>query len=115
MVSPDQITRKFYNCFKTERTIFTQTIFGISTEAEREEHASFLLNRLLFLYFVQRKGFLNGDTDYLSKHLCSMQARRGRDTFYRHFLLRFFHEGLGNQARSPELQALLDEVPYLGE
>jgi Eco57I restriction-modification methylase len=115
MLSLDQVTRKFYNRFKTERTIFTRAIFGIPTEAEREEYASFLLNRLLFLTFVQKKGFLDSDTHYFFKHLCLMQERQGHDTFYRHFLLRFFHEGLGTQARSPELQALLGKVPYLGD
>jgi Eco57I restriction-modification methylase len=115
MLSLDQVTRKFYNCFKTERTIFTQAIFGIPTEAEREEYASFLLNRLLFLAFVQKKGFLDSDTHYFFKHLRLMQERQGYNTFYRHFLLRLFREGLGTQARSPELQALLGKVPYLGD
>src|SRR5947209_162963 len=115
MLSLDQNTGGFYSRFKTEHAIFTQAIFGIPAKTEREEYASFLLNRLLFLYFVQKKGFLDGDTHYLFKHLRLMQTRQGHNTFYRHFLLRLFHEGLAAQARSAELQALLGKVSYLGD
>src|SRR5689334_12153954 len=110
----DQIIRSFYNRFKTERSIFTDAIFGIPAQAEREEYASFLLNRLMFLYFIQKEGFLDGDAHYLSKHLGYMRERQGDDSFYRYFLLRLFHEGLDTRARSPELQTLLGSVPYLG-
>jgi len=86
MLSLAQVTSRFYNRFKAERTHFTDTILGIPAETEREEYASFLLNRLLFLYFVQKKGLLDSDTHYLFRHLCLMQERQGHDTFYRHFL-----------------------------
>jgi hypothetical protein len=34
-------------------------------------------------------------------------------SFYRYFLLRLFHEGLGSKARNPELDKLLGRIPYL--
>ena len=34
-------------------------------------------------------------------------------SFYRYFLLRLFHDGLGKQTRSPELEQLLGNIPYL--
>ena len=75
-----------------------------------------MLNRLMFVYFIQKKGFLDGDTDYLRNRLRMMQTRKGRDSFhsfYRHFLLRLFHEGLGGHPRTSELDELLGQVPYL--
>src|SRR5207247_4740785 len=72
--------------------------------------------RLMFVYFIQKKGFLDGDRKYLGTKLLLMQERNGKDkflSFYRHFLLRLFHEGLGQQSRSHELDALLGKVPYL--
>ena len=45
-----------------------------------------------------------------------VQTTYGSDqflTFYRHFLLRLFHEGLGDRKRTPELDDLLGAVPYL--
>src|SRR5207245_1507672 len=44
------------------------------------------------------------------------QDEKGQDkfySFYRYFLLRLFHEGLGNKARTAGLEKLLGRVPYL--
>ena len=57
----------------------------------------------MFVYFIQRKGFLDGDRDYLRNRLNRCQKEQGKDkfyTFYRYFLLRLFHEGFGNAARN---------------
>ena len=72
----------------------------------------------MFVYFVQKKGFLDDDRDYLRNRLKAVQRMRGQGrflSFYRHFLRRFFHEGLGQwpEARDPELAALIGRVPYL--
>ena len=50
-----------------------------------------MLNRLMFIYFIQKKGFLDGDPDYLRHRLQPVQEHKGKDkfhTFYRYFLLR---------------------------
>ncbi len=55
-------------------------------------------------------------TNYLRNRLKTVQAQHGSDkffTFYRHFLMRLFHEGLGQPTHSPELSALIGKVPYL--
>ena len=73
-------------------------------------------NRLMFIYFIQRKGFLNGDQHYLRNRLQQMQAEHGKDqfySFYRYFLLRLFHEGLGGKQRTQDLEKLLGRIPYL--
>jgi hypothetical protein len=72
-----------------------------------------LLNRLMFLYFIQQKGFLDGDTDYLAKRLQDMQVQGRVGCFYRDFLLRLFQDGLGAPECSAELTTLLGDVPYL--
>jgi hypothetical protein len=41
-----------------------------------------MLNRLMFVYFIQRKGFLDGDRDYLRNRLNRMRKEHGRDKFY---------------------------------
>jgi hypothetical protein len=75
-----------------------------------------MLNRLMFIYFVQKKGFLDGDTDYLRNRLSQLKAKNKGDkfySFYRVFLLRLFHEGLGGKGRKSELEKLIGRVPYL--
>jgi len=45
-----------------------------------------------------------------------VREQRGNNkflSFYRHFLLRLFHEGLGARSRTQELDSLLGKVPYL--
>lgn len=57
----ERLTRDFYRDFKT---IFDQVVVDISGE-EADPKALVLMSRILFLYFVQKKGWLEGKPDYL--------------------------------------------------
>lgn len=112
----ERVTKRFYDQFKAEHKAFLDFISGITEVADKEWYASLMLNRLMFIYFMQRKGFLNGERDYLRDRLARCQREKGQDkfySFYRYFLLRLFHEGLGGKARNPELDQLLGRIPYL--
>jgi hypothetical protein len=112
----ERVTKRFYDQFKAEHTAFLGLVSGITDLADREWYASLMLNRLMFIYFMQRKGFLNQQRDYLRERLAVCQREKGRDkfySFYRYFLLRLFHEGLGGKARNPELEKVLGRIPYL--
>jgi hypothetical protein len=114
----ERVTKAFYRDFDTHRKTFLKFIDGISEVADREWYASVMLNRLMFVYFIQRKGFLDADPDYLRNRLHRCQQEYGKDkfyTFYRYFLLRLFHEGFGKRRkdRSPDLEKLLGNIPYL--
>ena len=114
----ERVTRRFYDRFKTENDAFLGFILGIQTLADREWYASLMLNRMMFIYFIQKRGFLDGDLDYLRNRLERMQREQGGDKFYGFyhlFLLKLFHDGLGKPEadRAPELVDLLGKVPYL--
>jgi len=109
----ERMVRHFYQRFYTERLAFIAHIQGIAIDPNRKRYASFILNRLMTLYFIQKKGFLDGDTDYLANRLRLIQTYNDNDSFYRHFLLRLFHERLGTPEHSPEWHALFGNVPYL--
>ena len=114
----EKVTKRFYDRFKKEHDIFLGFITGLKNLADSEWYASLMLNRMMFIYFIQKQGFLDGDLDYLQNRLQRIQAAYGDDrfqSFYRLFLLRLFHEGLGKPeaVRSPELTDLLGRVPYL--
>ena len=113
-----RVTKAFYRDFDTHRLAFLKFIDGIGEVADREWYASVMLNRLMFVYFIQRKGFLDADPEYLRNRLQRCQQEKGKDkfyTFYRYFLLRLFHEGFGKrrQDRAPDLEKLLGNIPYL--
>ncbi|WP_330205347.1 Eco57I restriction-modification methylase domain-containing protein [Cyanobacterium sp. DS4] len=146
----DKVTKKFYDKFKKEHSQFLGFIEGITVDFDKEWYASLMLNRLMFVYFIQKKGFLNSDLNYLRNKLIEIRSpltplnkgginiekaplnkkeintekvplakgeTGGSDinfyTFYRYFLLRLFHDGLGSQNRTSELDNLLGKVPYL--
>ena len=114
----EKVTKRFYERFRTELTAFGEFIDGITAQGDRDWYASLMLNRMMFVYFVQKQGFLDGDLDYLRNRLSMVRDRSGDgrfQQFYRIFLLRLFHEGLGQPEarRAPELAALLGRVPFL--
>ena len=114
----ERVTKAFYRDFDAHRKAFLKFIDGISEVADREWYASVMLNRLMFVYFIQRKGFLDGDPNYLRNRLDRCKKEHGKDkfyTFYRYFLLRLFHEGFGKRRRdrAPDLEKLLGNIPYL--
>ena len=116
----EKVTKRFYDSFRDEHADFMKFIRGIAADADLQWYTSLTLNRLMFVYFIQKKGFLDGDVDYLRNRLAMVQKARGKDkfqSFYRYFLLRLFHDGLGRAAAERRLDAtlekLLGEVPYL--
>ena len=53
----DKVTKKFYDIFKKQHAAFLKAITGISEKDDREWYASIMLNRLMFTYFIQAKGY----------------------------------------------------------
>ncbi|MCY3900083.1 MAG: Eco57I restriction-modification methylase domain-containing protein [Caldilineaceae bacterium] len=114
----EKVTRSFYDRFKKEQQAFLGFIEGVEELADREWYASLMLNRLMFIYFIQKRRFLDDNLDYLHDRLHTVRQRHGTGrfaSFYRIFLLKLFHEGLGQPEgdRDQELTALLGQVPYL--
>ncbi|HEU5230822.1 MAG TPA: Eco57I restriction-modification methylase domain-containing protein, partial [Ktedonobacteraceae bacterium] len=114
----EHVTQRFYERFQKEHAAFLRFIEGIPSPLNRQWYASLMLTRLMFVYFIQKKGFLDNNVNYLPEKLKKMQTRIGQDTllsFYHHFLLRLFFEGFGQplQARASDLKQLLGDVPFL--
>jgi len=114
----EKVTKRFYEQFREEHKAFLDFIKGIRDVANREWYASLMLNRMMFIYFIQKRGFLDNDRDYLRNRLATVAKTKGNGKFhgfYRLFLRRLFHEGLGQPEaeRDADLTALLGRVPYL--
>lgn len=112
----ERVTKQFYDKFSKEHTSFLKFIKGIGNNVDKEWYASLMLNRLMFCYFIQKKGFLDSNKDYLLDRLKASQERKGKNkfySFYRSFLLTLFHHGLGAPDHSKELKNEIGKVPYL--
>ncbi len=112
----EKVTKAFYDKFKKEHSSFLQFIKGISDKTSQEWYASLMLNRLMFCYFIQKKGFLDDNKNYLRDKLNACKEKKGKVkfySFYRNFLLVLFHEGLNEPSHSPETLIEIGEIPYL--
>ena len=115
----EAITRNFYKDISEQRVSLSKAIAGLENEEEGQLYASILLDRLMFIYFIQQKGFLDNDREYLSHRLEQVQRAQGPDhffEFYRDFLVPLFHQGLGSDKptyNDPQIKELIGEVPYI--
>lgn len=110
----EKVTKKFYVGFKAELNGFIKFLEGIPDNELEKWYASVMLNRLMFIYFIEKQGFLNDDLDYLKTKL-KQSKDTGKDLYYREFLWPLFFEGfaLKEGDRKPATRKLLGKVPYL--
>jgi hypothetical protein len=128
----DRITKAFYDRFQKHHEALVKAIKGLPDwqpetndedrkvlNQERKWYSSLLLNRLMFIYFLQRKGFMDGDRNYLRHRLEAVQATSGHGRFfefYADFLIPMFHDGLGRDGlniHDPEIKKLVGDIPYI--
>ncbi len=111
----EKTTRRFFDGYKEQHEQLLLQIQGIDNERDRRWYASVILNRLMFVWFLQKKFFLdNKDEQYLLNKL-AQSRQRGPDRFYGEFLNALFFEAFAKPEaqRSPEVQALTGIIPYL--
>jgi hypothetical protein len=111
----ERVTRRFYDLFKSEHAAFLKFLAGIPDEDMQRWYVSVMLNRIMFIYFIQKKGFLSGDSDYLKNKLTQSKATFGKDRFYKDLLCPLFFDGFAKQKedRPKKSRELLGDVPYL--
>lgn len=122
-INSEKITKDFYAGFKKEHKAFVDFIKGITgvddvkCQRDKEWFASVMLNRLMFCYFIQKKGFLDGNINYLGEKLNQVKREEGANQFYRSFYLDFlhllFHDGLNAPVHSDEFEQRFGRIPYL--
>jgi len=112
----EKVTKQFYDKFKKEHTSFLNFITGIDDKVNKDWYASLMLNRLMFCYFIQKKGFLDNNKNYLRDKLKACKERKGKVkfySFYRDFLLVLFHKGLNEPTQNQDVKIEIGKIPYL--
>ena len=133
IVNSEKITKDFYTGFRKEHTNFAKYITGIDDYIDEENkkrdkskqvpnrnkqwYTSVMLNRLMFCYFIQKKGFLNLNPNYLRDKLTWVKSEKGEghfyDSFYRGFLVSLFHDGLNSPRHQQDFVQKYGRIPYL--
>ncbi|MEE8469811.1 MAG: SAM-dependent methyltransferase, partial [Dehalococcoidia bacterium] len=110
----ERVTKRFYDLFKTEHAAFLKFLKGIPDEDMQRWYVSVMINRLMFIYFIQKKDFLDNNVDYLRDKLAASK-RGGKDRFYADFLCPLFFEVFARKEkeRSAAARQLLGKIPYL--
>ncbi len=108
------LTRRFFAEFRRQRAELAAAISGVpdGDPQDRLDLALLILSRLLFLYFIQKKGWLAGDPHYL-RNLYQESLRSGVP-FFRRRLKHLFFGALNRPAERRVLPAReLGDLPYL--
>ena len=108
-------TKRFFTRYEQQHKTLLGQIEGIDDEHDRRWYASVILNRLMFVWFLQKKFFLdNGNVDYLLAKLAESR-QRGPDLFFGEFLDALFFEAFAKPEadRSAQARKLTGKVPYL--
>lgn len=124
IINSEKITKDFYTGFRKEHTNFAKYITGIDDEItdlkknrNKQWYTSVMLNRLMFCYFIQKKGFLNLNPNYLRDKLAWVKSEKGEnrfyDSFYRGFLVSLFHDGLNSPRHQQDFVQKYGRIPYL--
>lgn len=122
-VNSEKITKDFYAGFKKEHSAFVKFITGIDDDIadkdnkSKQWYTSIMLNRLMFCYFIQKKGFLDLNPDYLRHKLDWVRKEQGANrffhSFYKGFLMQLFHDGLNAPVHDAEFRHIYGKIPYL--
>jgi hypothetical protein len=111
----EPVTKKFYKAFQEQHQKFLLFVKGIDNETDRRWYTSVILNRLMFVYFLQRKGFIdNKDLNYLQNKL-EQSKQKAENHFYDEFLKALFFESFAKPEfeRDLSVQELVGKVKYL--
>jgi hypothetical protein len=110
----DRVVTRFYEAVETLRDRLAGAVVGIpeARADARQRYVQALLDRLVFLYFLQEKGLLDGNPDYLHDRQQELAAT-GADVYDRLYEPLFF-ELLGTEAERPAFGSLPDlgEAPF---
>ncbi len=121
----EPVTRDFFSEYKRIFEAAEQSVTGFpNTDAGKDNRRSFvqtLFNRLMFVYFLSRKGWLRfgGSSDYLNALWQDYGSLDGDHDFYTARLKPLFFAGLNNPQSqdlnrdNPVLYRAIGDVPFL--
>ncbi len=104
-----QVVKEFYQQFESLRTDLVQEVSGIPDDRgdAKQRYVQVLLDRMIFLYFIQEKRLLDRNLDYLHEQPAKV-VDEGDDRF-EEFYEPLFFDYLAEDKQNPEF----GKLPYL--
>lgn len=104
-----QVVKEFYQQFESLRTDLVQEVSGIPDDRgdAKQRYVQVLLDRMIFLYFIQEKRLLDRNPDYL--HEQPSKVVDDDDDRYEEFYEPLFFDYLAEDKQNPEF----GKLPYL--
>jgi len=117
----EAVTDQFFKEYKTIFGFLEENLIKQTKASEwAHDYSLQFLNRCMFLYFIQRKGWLGNDRDFLMSFWKSYQrSGQSKDTFVEDWLKVLFFEAFNNQFHGghnyfpEEIKEALSLAPYL--
>jgi hypothetical protein len=110
----DKVTRNFYREFSKYHKMLQDAISGIKNEDDKQWYASVLMNRIMFIYFLQKHGVIQGNTRYLLDMFNIV--KKNKENYYKDFLLPLFFHGFAKRDHDADKKKFIKkygEVRYL--
>jgi len=110
----EAVTREFFHRFaRLFYRVRDEIAAASNLAADADAHAQMLLDRLLFLYFIQKKGWLDRDPDYLYNRFLDGHADRPESTSYYGQVVYQLFLALSDRDTNRSLADRLGAVPFL--
>ncbi len=110
----DRVTKKFFDRFEKIHKKLQSAITGIKDDADVSWYASVLLNRIMFIYFLQKHSVIQSDTNFLLTKFAEVE--KNEEDYYKDFLLPLFFVGFAKRDKHAEKKAFTQKfgaVRYL--
>lgn len=106
------ISKKFYQEFNRQKIALGNSIHGITNPEDKKLYAQILLDRLIFLFFLQSKNLLNENPRYFAEKY--REYSKKKNAFYETFLKELFFNALCRKERDHStLEVVGQSIPYL--
>ena len=111
----ETVTKRFFTEFAAEHDRFLEDISGIPDDHDRRWYASVILNRLMFIWFLQKKLFLADGNEHYLPELLDASKKAGKNRFFSHTLRDLFFEGFAKPEKKRACigGVPLGDIPYL--
>ncbi|MEA3428459.1 MAG: hypothetical protein U9Q84_04455, partial [Thermodesulfobacteriota bacterium] len=116
----ERVTDDFYKAYKNVFEDVRQSLGKSKSDAQAHAFTQILMNRLMLLYFVQKRQWLNNSTDFLREfyNTCRQDERKNK-SFYRDYLEPLFFRAFNRENSFEDLtipdpvKEIFKNAPYL--